>query len=289
MEAYTAFAKVYDRFMDNVPYDKWGDFIHKIIQKFGISKPVRNSEDALESERNLVLDLGCGTGILTEIMYQKGYDMIGVDISGEMLEIASGRENHDNILYICQDMCELDLYSTIGTVYCSCDSVNYLIEDEELEACFKGVENYLYPEGLFIFDFNTIHKYRDIIGETTIAQDEDECSFIWDNYFDAESNINEYDLTLFIKESESIGDGSEGLYSKYRETHYQRGFKTEEICDFIKKSGLLLMAIIDENEIENNNLLSNIEEKTGLGQFYDGTNKETQRAIVIAKCINFNK
>lgn len=141
-------------------------------------------------------------------------------------------------------MCELDLYSTIGTVISTCDSINYLLEDEEVIQCFKCVENYLYPGGLFIFDFNTIHKYRDVIGERTIAENDEECSFIWDNYYSVEDDINEYDLTLFIKEKDS------DKYEKSVETHYQRGFSLEQIEVFLKKSGLCILGAVDECTIE---------------------------------------
>lgn len=301
MEAYTAFAKVYDRFMENVPYDKWGDFIEFVVDKYGISKPSRDSVDALESERNLVLDMGCGTGVLTEIMYNKGYDMIGVDISQEMLDVALRRKlakyvndtdtediaSEAGILYLCQDMCELDLYSTIGTVYSTCDSINYLIEDEEVEACFDRVSNYLYPEGLFIFDVNTVHKYRDVIGDVTIAENAEECSFIWDNFYSEEDNVNEYDLTLFI-ESEDADSCGRKLYEKYSETHYQRGFEVEEIIKMLSDAGLELMAIIDESIVNDDKCsYKSLLEVSKMGKDKEavnlGVNEESERVIFIAR------
>ena len=168
MEAYTDFASVYDTFMDETPYEEWAEFLHKLIKEYGITKPVprkeakpedgtntgvpmvdkeKNESDAvLDSEKNLVLDLGCGTGTLTELLYQKGYDMIGVDFSQEMLNIALAKKEKSgsDILYLCQDMRELDLYSTIGTVISACDSVNYLLEEEEVIETFRLINNYLY-------------------------------------------------------------------------------------------------------------------------------------------------
>lgn len=301
MEAYTAFAKVYDRFMENVPYDKWGDFIEYVVDKYGISKPSRDSVDALESERNLVLDMGCGTGVLTEIMYNKGYDMIGVDISQEMLDVALRRKlakyvndteaeavaSDAGILYLCQDMCELDLYSTIGTVYSTCDSINYLIEDEEVTACFDRVSNYLYPEGLFIFDVNTVHKYRDVIGDVTIAENAEECSFIWDNFYSEEDNVNEYDLTLFI-ESEDADSCGRKLYEKYSETHYQRGFEVEEIIKMLSDAGLELMAIIDESIVNDDKCsYKSLLNESKMGKAKEtinlGVNEESERVIFIAR------
>lgn len=241
MEAYTDFASVYDTFMDETPYGKWADFIHKLIQEYGISKPERSAEDALDSEKNLVLDLGCGTGSLTELLYQKGYDMIGVDFSQEMLNIAMTKreKSKSEILYLCQDMRELDLYSTVGTVVSVCDSVNYLLEDEEVIETFRLVNNYLYPGGLFVFDFNTVYKYEQIIGDTTIAENREDCSFIWDNFYHEEECINEYDLTIFVKEE------SNGLFRKFQETHYQRGYTLEEMKSYVEEAGLTFIKALD--------------------------------------------
>lgn len=127
-------------------------------------EPGVTEEDALISERNLVLDLGCGTGTITELLYEKGYDMIGVDSSEEMLQIALDKklETGSDILYLCQDMRELDLYSTVGTVVSVCDSLNYLLMDEDVLQTFHLVNNYLFPGGIFIFDFNTIYKYEEV-------------------------------------------------------------------------------------------------------------------------------
>lgn len=278
MEAYTAFAKVYDKFMTDVPYEKWADFIDFLIREVGISKPNRGAADPLESERNLVLDIGCGTGVLTEMMYDKGYDLIGVDLSQEMLDVAVSSRNGRDILYICQDMSELDLYSTVGTVYSTCDSINYLIDDDQIENCFRKVANYLYPGGLFIFDVNTVHKYRDVIGEKTIAETGEDSSFIWDNYYNELEKINEYDLTLFIKENGT------NLYKKEVETHFQRGFEATDIMDFVARSGLELLAMVDEAVVDTEGVCSKIVDDINRGYASTmGVNPDTERIIVIAR------
>ena len=149
-EIYTDFARVYDELMDNTPYEMWCERLNRLIAAYGVSKPERDAEGILDSERNLVVDLGCGTGTLTEMLYQKGYDCIGVDNSEEMLNIAMDKkaESGSEILYLHQDMRELDLYSTVGTVISVCDSVNYILEEEELLQVFRLVNNYLYPLSL---------------------------------------------------------------------------------------------------------------------------------------------
>lgn len=227
-EAYQSFAQVYDLFMNEVPYEEWADYIQSLLTEYGV-------------EEGLVLELGCGTGALTEALSARGYDMIGVDNSADMLEIAmekkakSGRD----ILYLMQDMRAFELYGTVKAVVSICDSVNYITEEEDLLQVFLLVNNYLDPGGIFIFDLNTLYKYREIMGENTIAENRPEGSFIWDNYFDEETGINEYDLAIFIPE------GERGLYRKYEEIHYQRGYELETVKRLLRQAGLEYVTAYD--------------------------------------------
>lgn len=240
MESYQDFAYVYDEFMDETPYDEWCERIDTLIKKYGVSKPVRGVTDTLESEKNLVVDLGCGTGTLTEMLYEKGYDMIGVDNSESMLSVAMEKRavSGSEILYLLQDMRELELYSTVGSVVSVCDSVNYILDEEELLEVFKLVNNYLYPGGVFIFDFNTDYKYREIIGDTVIAENRENCSFIWENYYDEEEAINEYDVTIFVKEEEE-------LFRRFTETHLQKGYTKDTIVGLLEKAGMRVLEVKD--------------------------------------------
>lgn len=248
--SYQAFADVYDELMSDVPYDRWTDRIDRDIKRYGISKtkaecaPDPESEEALlESERNLVADLGCGTGTITRKLHDLGYDVFGIDNSPEMLTRAFDSDEGRGIMYLNQDMRELDLYSTIGTAVCICDSLNYLTDDEDLEDAFAGVSKFLYPGGLFIFDCNTSYKYREVIGESTIAEAGEDVSFIWENYYDEEENINEYDLTLFIKRSD-------GAYERAEETHFQRGIEAADIERLSGECGLEIVSILDSDTEE---------------------------------------
>ena len=297
MEAYTDFATVYDTFMDETPYDVWGDFVAGLIEKYGVSRSAETSaakeketdnntasgnefeekcsesgrediieetpdfkslhdtvdfaepdpETALEEERNLIVELGCGTGSFTQVLKKKGYDIIGIDMSPDMLNVARNKAAAEglDIMYLEQDMRELDLYCTAGTIVSVCDSVNYVLSDEELLETFKLVNNFLFPGGVFIFDFNTLHKYRDVIGDATIAENRQDCSFIWDNYFHDGDNINEYDLTIFV-----MCDEEKELFQRFTETHYQRGYTLEEMKRIMEKSGLRFVTAIDADTHE---------------------------------------
>ena len=228
MEAYTSFAAVYDTFMDNIPYEEWEKYLKSLLYEYGVRE-------------GLVLELGCGTGNMTEILAQSGYDMIGVDNAEEMLEIAIEKRMKSglDILYLQQDMREFELYGTVKAIVSVCDSVNYILEEEELEEVFRLVNNYLDPGGVFIFDFNTVFKYREILGDQTIAENREECSFIWDNYYYEEERINEYELSLFIWEGDSE------LYRKYQETHFQKAYDLETMKRLITQSGLEYITAYD--------------------------------------------
>ena len=219
MEAYSEFAGVYDMFMDNIPYREWGEYLIDLLKEYEIND-------------GLLLDLGCGTGTMTEILSEAGYDMIGVDNADEMLNIAiSKREQsgHD-ILYLNQDMREFELYGTVRGIVSICDSINYITEEDDLLQVFKLVNNYLDIGGLFIFDLNTEYKYRQI-GDATIAENREEGSFIWENNYYEEDMINEYDLTLFIR-------GEDGRYDRYMENHLQRAYPLDRVKELIEEAGL---------------------------------------------------
>ena len=141
MEAYTEFATVYDTFMDNVPYEAWEKYLVDILKAEGIND-------------GLLLELGCGTGRMTRLLAAEGYDMIGVDNSEEMLSVA--REytmENTEILYLLQDMREFELYGTIRAVVSVCDSMNYIMSEEDLRQVFSLVNNYLDPGGIFTVSY----------------------------------------------------------------------------------------------------------------------------------------
>jgi len=241
MSMYESFARVYDRFMDNVPYDEWADRLHEIFAEYGIRD-------------GLILDLGCGTGQMTRRFRSFGYDMIGVDDSEDMLEIALEKEHVSQpasagrtedrsgqqypILYLNQDMREFELYGTVRGIYSCCDCLNYLYSEEDLLTVFRLAENYLDYDGLFVFDMNTEHYYAEKLGQNTFADVRDECSVIWENDYDPDTRENEYDLTIFIR-------AKDGLYERTQETHFEKAYSFERVKKLAEEAGLLFEGAFD--------------------------------------------
>ena len=249
MEAYTGFASVYDTFMDNVPYEEWTDYLVERMKEYGVGE-------------GLVAELGCGTGSITRRLFDAGYDMIGIDLSEDMLDVARSYESERvfnpeketgsdvneeesprSIMYLHQDMREFELYGTVAAVVSLCDSLNYITEEADLCRVFRLVNNYLDPGGLFLFDMNTIHKYRDVIGDTTIAENRENCSFIWENSFDEESSLNQYDVTFFKKvEWEDEEEEDTPLFERICETHVQRAYSLETVKRLLAEAGMEFVA-----------------------------------------------
>lgn len=228
MEIYNDFAMIYDTFMEDTPYKEWVSFIEGIIKKQGISPKI-------------ICDLGCGTGKMCEMFADKGLDVIGIDASEEMLMVA--RENEmeagRGILYLMQDMSEFELYGTVDVIYSSCDSINYLMEEEKVLSMFKWVNNYLEKDGLFIFDVNTPHKYKTLLGEKVFAEQTEDAAYIWENYYDEEKQVNEFYVSFFVADED-------GRYDRFEEVHYQKAYSVERIKELLAEAGMEILAIYDD-------------------------------------------
>lgn len=231
MEAYTGFAQVYDLFMDNIPYEEWSRYLITLLEECGVTK-------------GLIADLGCGTGSITEYLSQAGYEMIGIDNAEEMLDIARQKaaDKDLDILYLQQDMQQMELYGTVAAFVSICDSMNYITAEEDLREVFRLVNNYLDAGGLFIFDLNTKYKYQTILAQNTFAENRDNCSFIWENYYYPEESINEYDLTIYVRDEENE---DQEVYYRFDEEHYQRAYELEDIKRFLADAGMEFVAAYD--------------------------------------------
>ena len=225
----------------DLPYGEWSRYLLSLLKEYG-------------AKDGIVLELGCGTGKMTRLLSRAGYDMIGIDNSEEMLQMAreaeyeakeypavqAESESREDILYLLQDMREFELYGTVKAVVSICDCVNYILEEEELLQVFRLVNNYLDPGGVFIFDLNTLYKYREVLGENVICENREEGSFIWENFYDEKEKLNQYDLTLFLREEESSP-----LYRKYEETHFQRGYELKQVKMLLEQAGMEVLAVYD--------------------------------------------
>ena len=216
---YGEFARIYDK-LQSINYEKYVEYIESVFRRFN-KKP------------ELVLDLACGSGTLTCMMAEKGYDMIGLDLSPEMLDIANekAKEKGLDILFINQDMCDFELYGTVDAIICSLDGVNYITDKEALKKVFALVKNYLNPDGIMIFDINSEHKLRKVLGENTFVEDEEGVFYVWQNEFDEEEKICTFILDIFEEDED-------GKYSRFQEYQEERAYSTPELEEIITSLGL---------------------------------------------------
>lgn len=241
-EGYNAIARVYDKLNAEIDYKAWADFIEQCFIKFMDYKP------------EIVLDLACGTGSMTYELASRGYDMIGVDGSDDMLNEAYARGtsiNDTNILYLLQDMRSFELYGTVGAVTCCLDSMNYLVDEGDFEKCLNSVHNYLEPGGVFIFDMNTPYKFENIYGDNSYILEDSidgrEVFCGWQNYYNKESKICSFYLSLFEERN--------GHYLRSDEEQHEKCYQLDEIKNLLNESGFELLLVckdykfleIDEN------------------------------------------
>jgi SAM-dependent methyltransferase len=221
IEIYNGFAYCYDMLMQDIDYSGWADHIEGLFRKFGL-------------QPSLVADLGCGTGSFCIEMSKRDYDMIGIDLSEDMLSIAKTKaiEQGRDILFLNQGISDFELYGTVDAAVCLLDSINYVTYKKDVKKAFKLVENYLNPGGLFIFDINTRYKFENILSDNVFYQVSDDVSYIWQNEYDKKSRICRFDLTFFSREGE--------LYRRFDEVHYERAYDVEELSEMIAASGMKL-------------------------------------------------
>lgn len=227
---YTALAEYYDRLMSDVRYDEWASFYEMVFHKYCTEQPT------------LVLDLGCGTGRLTCELSGRGYDMIGVDLSEDMLAQAAARagaEGGQSILFLQQDMQSIELYGTVDAMICSLDGINYLRGGEPLLRCFCGVANYLNPGGIFIFDVNTVYKYTHILANQTYTQEAEGVFCVWSNEYNKRTRCCRYYLTLFAQLQNGMYERLEEMQTAY--AHTDRALKRS-----LKASGLELLEVVSD-------------------------------------------
>ena len=227
--SYSAIAECYDALNSHVDYEAFASFLNREIRAGGIS------------DGSIVLDLACGTGNITLPLLKRGYDMIGVDLSGDMLNIARNKKGGDKVLWLCQDMRSFELYGTVGAVVCCLDSINYLTSRNGLGKCFSLVHNYLDPNGIFIFDVNTPYKFEHIYGNNHYILEDDGIYCGWQNYFDKKSGLCDFELSFFY-------ENDDGSYTRLDETQTERCYSIKTVTDLLVKNGFEIIKIISDFE-----------------------------------------
>lgn len=228
---YTNIADMYDILNEDVDYSELADFLSAKTEAYYTKKP------------ELVLDLACGTGKLTREFARRGYDMTGIDISEDMLAIASENSAKEklDILYLCQDMTEFELYGTVDAVYCCFDSLNYLTKPTALKKCFSLVHNYLFPNGIFIFDMNTPYKFENTYAFNSYILENDGVFCAWQNYYNRKTKMCDFYLTFF-KELE------DGTYKRSDEVQRERCYSEKSVLKYLNNAGFELLEILGEDK-----------------------------------------
>lgn len=212
---YYDLAFYYDKMMD-VDYDSWVQFLESLFKKYDL--------DFIDKT---ALELGCGTGNMTLRLLNLGMKVVAVDLSEEMLNVARNKVKNKGVIFINEDMTEIEFDKKFDFVFSFCDGFNYLIEDDELFKALKKTYNHLKDDGVFIFDISSEYKLKNIIGNNTFTYNEEDYSYIWDNYVDG--NIIDMYITMFVKEGK--------LYRRIDEHHVQRAYSKEEMINLLKYSG----------------------------------------------------
>lgn len=221
---YSGLAAIYDTLMQqDICYDDLCDLIEECFRRYHVSP-------------KLVADLACGTGSVTSRMSQRGYDMIGIDISEEMLNRA--REKDDKSLYLEQDITEFELYGTVDAILCMIDGYNYVLDDEKLYQSFLWVKNYLNPDGVFIFDVSSDYKLSTLLGNETYVYDDDNIFYTWENEFDESDLISSSYITFFVKDK--------NVYHRFDEVHRQKARSISSIKSFLEKAGFCEIQIFSD-------------------------------------------
>jgi len=224
---YSALADCYDRLNAHIDYESWASALATKMKQNGVP------------DGALVLDLACGTGNITLPLVKIGYDMIGVDLSPEMLNAARQKKGADRVLWLCQDMRSFELYGTVGAVVCCLDSVNYVTGRIGLRKCFSLVHNYLDPDGIFVFDVNSPYKFKHIYGTNQYILDAEGAYCGWKNFFDPKSGLCDFELSIFSEDED-------GSWHRFDETQRERCWSIQGLSSLLAACGFEVLEIASD-------------------------------------------
>ena len=248
MSGYGSFAYFYDRLTRNVPYEDMARQIERYTERFG-------------GRKDILLDLACGTGSLSERLAGLGFDVIGVDSSEEMLNCALDKKFDSGlpIQYLRQDMRSLDMFGTIDVTVCSLDGINHLENKEDVLKVFERVSLFCDPAGLFIFDVNTLHKHRDVLADNAFIYSLGDVYCGWQNEYSPEDDSVRIYLDIFEEEN--------GKYTRYSEEFGEIYLSHEDIVSLLDKAGMTVLAVYD-------------------GYSDELLNESSERAVYVCKKVN---
>ncbi len=226
MRSYEVLASFYDRFNEQIDYKAWADKIVSFFDENNIPKD------------SIILDAACGTGKMTLELASRGYDMIGTDLSAEMLMQAriAADEKGVSPLFLLQDLTSLDLYGTVMAITCCLDSLNYLSGEKELEKFFALAHNYIEPGGLLVFDMNSEYKFANTYGDNCYVMQDNEVFLSWQNFYDEKSQDCTFVLDFFIKDKN-------GKYQRKNEEQTEHCFMHERVLEMLSKNGFEILDI----------------------------------------------
>ena len=225
---YGEFAAVYDRLMTDVDYKSWSSYICTLLKRGGILPG------------SSVLDCACGTGEITLRLQKEGYLLTGADRSEQMLERAQlkARKAGQRIPFICQDMRKISLHKPVCAINCACDGVNYLLSDADLDAFFSSAYGALIDGGLLLFDVSSAFKLKYVLGGQTYGEDRTDCTYLWQNCFDPQSELLEMRLAFFQPDRQ-------GKYTRFDERHVQRAHEQAAILAALERAGFHIVGVYD--------------------------------------------
>ena len=222
MKQYSSLAGAYDTLNYGCDYGALAEYLAKEIK------------DNEKTRTELILDLACGTGKLTFMLRDRGFDMTGIDLSEDMLSVAREecyKKNITDILWLCQDMRDFELYGTVDGCVCCLDSINYLTKLKDVKKCFSLVYNYLIPDGVFVFDVNTPHRFENIYGNNDIILEQDGTLCAWQNEYDEKKKLCHFYLSIFT-------ECEDGRYERHDETQSERMYTLDEIKTSLEKCNM---------------------------------------------------
>lgn len=243
MAAYTDFAKIYDALTFDVDYDVWCDRLEEIFS-------------LMPNRPEIICELGCGTGSITSRLAKRGYSMIGIDLSQEMLDVAREKCEGENVLLLNQDMTDFELYGTVDVFLCTLDGVNYLTDDGAFSRMLELCRLYLNTGGLLIFDINSEYKIKNLLAGQTYVYETDDVFYTWESELDG--NLCDYYLTFFVK--------NKNVYTRFDEVHTQRIYEDSEVSSELERYDFEILGKFD-------------------GITEDSPNSESQRIMYVAKLL----